>query len=179
MHRFPAQKSDANFLRFGLMDREAISIAYYPLVDELGHSTIGKNFADRPFIPDLKRTLQPMVSQVIMDRVGVPIPMVAARAPVIRPAIVRGSDVRLRLTPGSPPTGWGVPSPPRLRLARRVPIRPSPSSIFWRTMSGTFPFTIILGSSRQTPLILSMARSTPRNGGASLGWATTSLTTPR
>ncbi len=83
VHLEQAQKSDANFLRFGLMDREAISIAYYPLVDELGHSTIGKNFADRPFIPDLKRTLQPMVSQIIIDRVGVPIPMLAARAPVI------------------------------------------------------------------------------------------------
>lgn len=83
VHLEQAQKSDANFLRFGLMDREAISIAYFPLIDELGRSTIGKNFADRPFIPDLKRTLQPMVSQIIIDRVGVPIPMVAARAPVI------------------------------------------------------------------------------------------------
>ena len=79
-----AQKSDNNFLRFGLMDQEAMSTAYYPLIDELGRSTIGKNFADRPFIPDLKRTLQPMVSQVIMDRVGVAKPMVAARAPVIK-----------------------------------------------------------------------------------------------
>ena len=78
-----AQKSDVNFLRFGLMDREATSTAYYPLLDDLGHSTIGKNFADGLFIPDLKRTLQPMVSEVIMDRIGLAKPMVAARAPVI------------------------------------------------------------------------------------------------
>jgi diguanylate cyclase (GGDEF)-like protein/PAS domain S-box-containing protein len=82
-HLEQAQKSDANFLRFGLMDRQATTTAYYPLLDELGHSTIGKNFADGPFIPDLKRTLQPMVSEVIMDRVGIAKPMVAARAPVI------------------------------------------------------------------------------------------------
>lgn len=82
-HLEQAQKSDANFLRFGLMDREATTTAYYPLFDELGHSTIGKNFADRPFIPDLQRTLQPMVSQAIVDRIGVAKPMVAARAPVL------------------------------------------------------------------------------------------------
>ena len=82
-HLEQAQKSDSNFLRFGLMDREATSTAYYPLLDDLGHSTIGNNFADRPFIPDLKRTLQPMVSEVLMDRIGVAKPMVAARAPVI------------------------------------------------------------------------------------------------
>ena len=82
-HLEQAQKSDSNFLRFGLMDREATSTAYYPLLDDLGHSTIGNNFADRPFIPDLKRTLQPMVSEVLMDRIGVAKPMIAARAPVI------------------------------------------------------------------------------------------------
>lgn len=82
-HLEQAQKSDVNFLRFGLMDREATSTAYYPLLDDLGHSTIGKNFADGLFIPDLKRTLQPMVSEVIMDRIGLAKPMVAARAPVI------------------------------------------------------------------------------------------------
>lgn len=82
-HLEQAQKSDSNFLRFGLMDREATSRAYYPLLDDLGHSTIGNNFADRPFIADLQRTLQPMVSEVLMDRIGVAKPMVAARAPVI------------------------------------------------------------------------------------------------
>ncbi|HEY5579733.1 MAG TPA: diguanylate cyclase [Rhodoferax sp.] len=82
-HLEQAQKSDANFLRFGLMDREATSTAYYPLLDDLGRSTIGNNFADHPFIPDIKRTLQPMVSEVIMDRVGVARPMVVARAPVL------------------------------------------------------------------------------------------------
>ncbi|MFZ3082121.1 diguanylate cyclase domain-containing protein [Rhodoferax ferrireducens] len=82
-HLEQAQKSDSNFLRLGLMDREATSTAYYPLLDDLGQSTIGNNFADRPFIPDLKRTLQPMVSEVLMDRIGVAKPMIAARAPVI------------------------------------------------------------------------------------------------
>ncbi|ABD70197.1 diguanylate cyclase with PAS/PAC sensor [Rhodoferax ferrireducens T118] len=82
-HLEQAQKLDSNFLRLGLMDAQATTTAYYPLLDELGHSTIGKNFADGPFIPDLKRTLQPMVSEAIMDRIGIARPMVAARAPVL------------------------------------------------------------------------------------------------
>ncbi len=78
-----AKKSDANLLRVGLLDKDATVIAYYPIIDELGHNNIGRNFADGPFIADLKRTLQPMVSQVIMDRIGPPKPMVAVRAPVV------------------------------------------------------------------------------------------------
>ena len=43
-----ATKSDANFMRIGLLDGEATTTAYYPLRDELGQANIGKNFADRP-----------------------------------------------------------------------------------------------------------------------------------
>ncbi|MBU4080157.1 diguanylate cyclase [Rhodoferax sp.] len=77
------QKSDVNFLRAGLLDGDATTVAYFPPLDELGQSTIGKNFADRAFIADLKRTLQPMVSEVVMDKIGTAKPMVAARSPVI------------------------------------------------------------------------------------------------
>ncbi len=78
-----AKKADVNFQRIGLLDREATTTAFYPLVDELGASNIGRSFADRPFIPALKRTLKPLLSEVYMGRVGIPQPIVAVLAPVV------------------------------------------------------------------------------------------------
>lgn len=77
-----ATQSDINFLRIGLLDREAHSTAFFPLFDELGHHNIGINFADRPFIPALKQTLKPMLSEVVMSRIGTPTPVVLMLAPV-------------------------------------------------------------------------------------------------
>lgn len=78
------EKRDENFLRMGLLDREATIVAYSPLTDELGRSNIGRNFRDRPFIPVLRQTLKPMLSEVVMGRIGVPKPMTTALAPVLR-----------------------------------------------------------------------------------------------
>lgn len=77
------KKSDINFKRVGLLDKEATITAYSPLLDELGQENIGKNFADRPFIPRLKQTLKPMLSEVVMGRIGNPKPMVTMLAPVL------------------------------------------------------------------------------------------------
>ncbi|MDA8100432.1 MAG: PAS domain S-box protein [Nitrospiraceae bacterium] len=79
--------TEHDFLRMGLLDRNATIIAYSPLVDELGQKNIGKNFADRPFVPILKIKLRPMLSEVVMGRIGVPKPMVTMLAPVV----VRGA----------------------------------------------------------------------------------------
>jgi PAS domain S-box-containing protein len=76
--------SDRDYLRLGLLDSSATSIAYSPLVDELGTKNIGRNFADRPFFSILKRTLKPMLSEVAMARVGVPKPRVMVVAPVMK-----------------------------------------------------------------------------------------------
>ena len=78
-----AQASDANILRVGLMDKDAISVAYFPPVDELGQSNIGKSFADRPYIPTLRQTLKPMLSEAMMGRVGTPRPIVGMIVPVL------------------------------------------------------------------------------------------------
>ncbi len=78
-----AKKSDVNFQRVGLLDREAITTAFCPLVDELGKSNISRSFADRSFIPILKRTLKPLLSEVYIGRVGIPQPIVAMLAPVV------------------------------------------------------------------------------------------------
>ena len=77
------KEEEADFLRIGLLDRNATVVAYSELVDELGQRNIGKNFADRPFIPQLKQTLAPMLSEVVMGRVGKPQPVVPVLAPVV------------------------------------------------------------------------------------------------
>ena len=78
-----AKKSDVSFMRIGILDREATITAYFPLIDELGQKNIGKNFADRPYIPILKQTLKPMLSEVVMGRIGTPKPFVTLLAPVV------------------------------------------------------------------------------------------------
>jgi len=78
-----AKKSDDNFLRIGLLDKDATTTAFFPLFDELGQKNIGKNFSDRPFVPTLKQTIKPMLSEVIMARIGVPKPMTTMLSPVV------------------------------------------------------------------------------------------------
>ncbi|MDD5285791.1 MAG: PAS domain S-box protein [Desulfuromonadaceae bacterium] len=78
-----AHKSDINFRIIGLLNREAITIAYSPLIDELGKSTVGKSYADRPYLPMLKQTLKPMLTEVAMSRFGIPKPIVRMIAPVV------------------------------------------------------------------------------------------------
>jgi len=79
-----ATNSDVNFTRIGLLDRAATTTAFYPLQDELGRNNIGKNFADRPFIPFIKQTLKPLLSEVVMGKVGAPKPVVSIVAPVVK-----------------------------------------------------------------------------------------------
>jgi diguanylate cyclase (GGDEF)-like protein len=77
-----ATESQVAFLRIGLFDKEAISTTYFPLMDELGQTNIGKDFSDRAYLPALKRTREPMVSEALSTRIGIPKPMVLALAPV-------------------------------------------------------------------------------------------------
>ncbi|HXE97228.1 MAG TPA: PAS domain S-box protein [Dongiaceae bacterium] len=78
-----AKRSDVNFQRIGLLNRGATTIAFFPPVDELGQDNIGKNYADRPFIPQLKQTLKPMLSEIVLSRIGTPKPTVSILAPVL------------------------------------------------------------------------------------------------
>ena len=76
-------KADDNFLRIGLVNREDISTAFYPLKDELGHNNIGRSFADRPFVGQLKDALKPMLTEVFIGSIGVPKPRVLMLAPLL------------------------------------------------------------------------------------------------
>ena len=73
---------DNNFQRIFLADRDAVTRAFSPLVDEFGMSNLGKSYADRPFIQTLKQTRQPMLSEVVMSRTGQPAPVVGILAPI-------------------------------------------------------------------------------------------------
>jgi two-component sensor histidine kinase len=81
-----AQASDPNFSRVTLINANGLSVAISPLVDELGRSNLGRNYADRPFIPRLKQTLKPMVSEVVVSRVEAQKPI----ALVVSPVVVQG-----------------------------------------------------------------------------------------
>ena len=76
-------KSDVNLPRVGLLDRSATTVAYFPLVDEQGLSTLGIGGADRPYLAVLKRSLKPMLSEALMGRIGIPKPRVFVLAPVV------------------------------------------------------------------------------------------------
>ncbi|RPH41804.1 MAG: hypothetical protein EHM86_03485, partial [Desulfobulbaceae bacterium] len=76
-------KRDINFLRVGLVDKNANSIAFSPPLVEPGKSAIGMNFSERSYIAVLQQTLKPMISEVIMGKVGEIKPRLLVLAPVV------------------------------------------------------------------------------------------------
>ncbi len=87
-----ARTSDPNFLRMGLLDTTARTVAYAPPVDETGKTNIGLDFSDRPYIPVLRHTLRPMLSEVVPGRLGrAPAPITVMLAPVLVDGRYRGA----------------------------------------------------------------------------------------
>jgi PAS domain S-box-containing protein len=76
--------TQSDFLRIGLVDSDGYITAYSPRYDELGQPNIKGNFIDRPYIPILRQTLKPMLSEVVMGRLGKHKPFVAVLAPIMR-----------------------------------------------------------------------------------------------
>jgi len=60
------------------------TIAFYPPVNEKGESTIGLNFADRPYFQRVKASKQPVLSEVFMGRGGISSPIVTLSVPVLK-----------------------------------------------------------------------------------------------
>ena len=85
-----ARASDLYLLRIGLHDRDAVTIAHAPLTDPSGQSNLGKSFADRPFIPALRRTLKPMLSELVQGKIDSSRPRALMLAPVLRQGIYAG-----------------------------------------------------------------------------------------
>lgn len=78
-----AMSIGGSFLRMGFMDASATVVASSPLLDELGQPNLGKSFADRPYVPILRSARRPMLSEVMVARIGPARPIVAALAPVV------------------------------------------------------------------------------------------------
>lgn len=79
-----ADALDEDFLRMALLDGSGVAIAYSPPFDDLGHPNIGKSFADRPYMPLLKESLRPLLSEVMPSRFGGrPAPVAIMLAPVL------------------------------------------------------------------------------------------------
>ncbi|MBF0529831.1 MAG: PAS domain S-box protein [Deltaproteobacteria bacterium] len=78
------------FKRMGVLDRNANTIANSPLVDDLGKSTIGVNFSDRPYISIIRAQKKPMIGEIVMGRLGTPKPMVPFLAPLISSGEYKG-----------------------------------------------------------------------------------------
>jgi len=67
-----------------LGDTNATTMAFDPPINERGESTIGINFADRAYFKQLKKTLKPVVSDVLMGRGGIFSSTFAISVPVVR-----------------------------------------------------------------------------------------------
>lgn len=71
------------FKRMGVLDREAVTVAYSPLTDDLGRSTLGLDFSDRPYIRGLRESKKPIVPDVVMGRIGAPHPIISLLSPLV------------------------------------------------------------------------------------------------
>lgn len=86
-----ANASGPDFVRMCLLDRAGSTVAYSPTVDELGQSTIGKSIADRSYLPLLRQTLKPMLSEVMPSRFSRTGSVVILLAPVIADGAYKGA----------------------------------------------------------------------------------------
>lgn len=75
--------ASAGFTRMGVMDSLGTSVAYAPLQDEAGVSTLGVNFLDRSYVPIIKETKQPHVSDIVMGRINPVSPSLPIVAPIV------------------------------------------------------------------------------------------------
>lgn len=97
-HEFPELQHDLDFLRgqdadliaVGIIDKDAVSIAFSPQIDQLGQNAIGKDFSDRPYLSELKRTLSSQLSEVVISKVGKPEPVAIMMAPVVDNGVYEG-----------------------------------------------------------------------------------------
>ena len=79
-----ATESDSNFKQISLMDKDGEVVAFYPSPKAGGGSSVGLNLADRHYLPPLRQTLAPMLSEVSFIWSGIPRPRVALLAPVVK-----------------------------------------------------------------------------------------------
>ena len=85
-----AINGDVNFQRIGVRDTSSTITAYAPPLNEFGQSNIGKKFPERAYITELKRTLKPMLAEVVMGRIDTPRPVAILLTPILNAGEYRG-----------------------------------------------------------------------------------------
>lgn len=60
------------------------TVAFYPPLNKKGESTLGLNFSDREYYKKLKKTREPVISNVFQGRGGVFSPIVTISSPIIK-----------------------------------------------------------------------------------------------
>lgn len=77
--------------RLGVMDRNHVTRAFSPRVDEKGSSTIGVWLGDRPYIAGLNDPAHPMVFDAFIGKIGIPGPRLIMLAPCMVEGEYRGA----------------------------------------------------------------------------------------
>lgn len=78
------------YKKLGVLDKNAVTVAYYPLMDENGRSNLGIDFSDREYLSILKEKKKPFIPDILMGRLGHPAPVVALLAPIVISGEYRG-----------------------------------------------------------------------------------------
>lgn len=73
----------SDFWRMGVLNKNAVTLSYVPLKDEVGNSTLGISFADRPYIPFLKEHKKPYIAGLMLGKFGRKGPVIPLLTPII------------------------------------------------------------------------------------------------
>lgn len=82
------QATTPAFSRMGILNRHAITVAYSPLWDDLGRSTLGVDYSHRPYLKNLQQARGSKLGDVFIGRIGKPAPIVA----MVTPLTVNGQN---------------------------------------------------------------------------------------
>ncbi|MGK0443133.1 MAG: PAS domain S-box-containing protein [Bermanella sp.] len=77
-----------DFINVYIANEDAVTIGFYPPVNDKGESTIGLNFSDRPYILRMAQEGEPVVSDVFMGRGGTSKPIITLSVPVMKEGVI-------------------------------------------------------------------------------------------
>lgn len=80
-----------DFTRLGMVDSRSITTAFSPALDDTGHSTIGLDLSDRPYLKKVSAAPHPVVTELFLGRIGTPSPRLIIAAPVMTGGKYRGA----------------------------------------------------------------------------------------
>ncbi|MBV6342311.1 hybrid sensor histidine kinase/response regulator, partial [Candidatus Magnetobacterium casense] len=72
------------FIRFSILNRKSVIVACSQKIDELGRPTIGTDFSDRKLYKEINKTKTPAISDVLISKLGLPVPVVVMSVPIMK-----------------------------------------------------------------------------------------------